>query len=153
MFEAGADTCRQPGGLRSGMERYPLAARDHAVGRNHAGEMAVLTGQVCALNETLAAQVFERLGSTHRFHASGGLRSPQRNPWQLRRSRVSTPAHPGEMNCPRRETRSRSHRVIVVSTESSLNRPPRLMTAAESLTAESLATERRQQVLRLPAFS
>jgi hypothetical protein len=57
------------------------------------------------------------------------------------------------MNCPRRETRSRSHRVIVVSTESSLNRPPRLMTAAESLTAESLATERRQQVLRLPAFS
>ena len=66
MFEAGADTRRQPGGLRSRMERDPLAARDHAVGRNHAGEMAVLTGQVCALNETLAAQVFEHIGSTHR---------------------------------------------------------------------------------------
>jgi hypothetical protein len=55
MFEAGAETGLQPGGLRSWVEPDPLAAGDHAVGSNHAGEMAVLTGQLCTLNETLAA--------------------------------------------------------------------------------------------------
>jgi hypothetical protein len=58
LFKAGADTGRQPGGLRSRVERDPLAAGDHAVRRNNAREMAVLTCQVCTLNETLAARAF-----------------------------------------------------------------------------------------------
>jgi purine nucleoside permease len=52
MFEVGADTGDQPGGLPEWVERdhldriYPLAAGHHAVCMNNAGEMAVLTGQV-----------------------------------------------------------------------------------------------------------